>query len=181
MKGAIFTVLQEMVEETFGFECWETMLSSSELASDGIYTSAETYDDNEILELVSALSEYSDTPVPDLVEAFGAYLFPHLVHSLPKSMMDYPDLWSFLDAVHTVIHVEVNKLYADALTPELVVTEKSDNDLTLFYRSPRKMCFLALGLIHKAADHFGTKVEVKHRCCMHESSDHCSLLVTKVH
>ena len=163
MKGAIFTVLQEMVEETFGFECWETLLANSELASEGIYTSAETYDDSEIVALVSALSDYSDTPIPDLVEAFGAYLFPHLIHSLPDSMVDYPDLWAFLEAVDSVIHVEVNKLYADALTPEFVVTEKSDNDLTLLYRSPRKLCFLALGLIHQAADHFDAKVDIKHQ------------------
>ncbi len=181
MKGSIFTVLQEMVEESFGFECWETMIANSELPSEGIYTSAETYDDSEIFVLVSALSVHSGTPVPDLVEAFGSYLFPHLANSLPKSMMDYPDLWSFLDAVHSVIHVEVNKLYPDAVTPELIVTEKRDDAVTISYTSPRKLCFLALGLIHQAGEHFNTKVDIKHECCMHEGSDHCSLLVSRVH
>lgn len=86
MKGAVFTNFQEMVEDQFGMECWETLLEKSDLPSEGIYTSSETYDDQEILSLVVALSEYSSVPVPDLVEAFGRYLYTGLTHSLPPSM-----------------------------------------------------------------------------------------------
>jgi len=179
MKGAIFTSFQEMVEETFGFECWDTLLKKSNLPSEGIYTSAENYDDQEIFELVTALSDYSDTPIPDLVEAFGRYLFPILSHSLPPSMMDYPDLWSLLEAVDSVIHVEVGKLYPDAATPKLIVTEKSDDEIKLYYQSQRQLCLLAIGLIYKAAETFGEEVVIKHECCMHEGSDHCSLVVSK--
>ncbi len=179
MKGAVFTIFQEMVEETFGFECWETLLQQSNLPSGGVYTSADTYDDQEILELVSALSNYTGTPVPQLVEAFGGYLFPALTHSLPESMMDYPDLWSLLEAVDAVIHVEVKKLYPDAITPTLQVKEKTDKQLKLFYQSPRKLCLLAVGLIHKAAEKFGDTINIQHDCCMHEGSDHCILVVNK--
>ena len=144
MKGAVFTNFQEMVEDQFGMECWETLLEKSDLPSESIYTSSETYDDQEILSLVVALSEYSSVPVPDLVEAFGRYLYTGLAHSLPPSMMKFPDLWSLLEAVDSVIHVEVNKLYPDALTPKILVSERRDNGVTLYYQSPRKMCLLTL-------------------------------------
>ncbi|MBJ7536180.1 heme NO-binding domain-containing protein [Marinomonas transparens] len=177
MKGAVFTNFQEMIEDEFGMECWEALLEKCDLPSGGIYTSASTYDDQEILSLVGALSEYSNTPVPSLVEAFGRYLYDGLANSLPPSMMTYPDLWSLLEAVDSVIHVEVNKLYPDALTPKIIVTEKHDNGVTLYYQSPRKMCLLAIGLVHKAAESFGTPVTIQHTCCMNEGADHCSLLV----
>lgn len=179
MKGAVFTNFQEMVEDQFGMECWETLLEKSDLPSEGIYTSSETYDDQEILSLVVALSEYSSVPVPDLVEAFGRYLYTGLAHSLPPSMMKFPDLWSLLEAVDSVIHVEVNKLYPDALTPKILVSERRDNGVTLYYQSPRKMCLLAIGLVHQAAESFGTPVTIKHTCCMNEGADHCSLIVER--
>ncbi len=179
MKGAVFTIFQEMVEETFGFECWETLLQEANLPSGGIYTSADTYDDQEIIELVTALSNYTGTPVPDLVESFGGYLFPALAHSMPESMMNYSDLWSLLEAVDSVIHVEVGKLYPDAITPKLVVTEKTDQQLKMHYQSPRKLCLLAIGLIHKAAEKFGDTINISHECCMHEGSDHCILVITQ--
>ncbi|AEF54717.1 heme NO-binding domain-containing protein [Marinomonas posidonica] len=179
MKGAVFTNFQEMIEEQFGMECWETLLEKCNLPSGGIYTSSETYDDEEILSLVVALSEHSSIPVPDLVEAFGRYLYDGLAHSLPPSMMDFPDLWSLLEAVDSVIHVEVNKLYPDASTPSILVTEKRDNGVTLYYQSPRKLCLLAIGLIHKAAESFDTPITIKHTCCMNEGADHCSLVIER--
>lgn len=179
MKGAIFTIFQEMVEEKFGFDGWETIISQSKLASEGIYTSAENYDDDEIFQLVGALSAHSGIAVPELVEVFGHYLFPHLAHSLPEKMMDYDDLWSFLEAIHGVIHVEVKKLHPDAMTPEIIVVEKADTNLLVRYKSPRKLCFLALGLIHRAAEHFNTEIIINHECCMHEQNDHCLLRITK--
>ena len=179
MKGSVFTIFQEMVEETFGFECWESLLSQCDLPSGGIYTAAATYADEEILALVGALSEYSDVAVPDLVEAFGKYLFPRLAHTLPAKMMEYDGLWSFLEAVNSVIHVEVQKLHAGAFTPEVVVLDKTEDKLILKYKSPRKLCFLALGLVHQAAEHFDSVVDITHELCMHDGSDHCRLLVTK--
>jgi len=180
MKGAVFTIFQEMIEDKFGMECWEELLSKSDLPSEGIYTSSDTYDDQEILSLVVALSEYSNLPVPDLVEAFGRYLFPALAHSLPPSMTDYPDLWSLLDAVDSVIHVEVHKLYPDAVTPKILVTERLGEDaIKLLYQSPRKMCLLAIGLVHQAAESYGDTVTIKHECCMSEGAEHCLLIVQK--
>ncbi len=180
MKGAVFTIFQEMIEEKFGMECWEALLKKSDLPSGGIYTSAEIYDDKEILALVTALSEYSGLPAPDLIEAFGRYLFPVLAHSLPPGMTDYPDLWSLLDGVDSVIHVEVRKLYPDAITPKIVITERVDEDsIKLMYQSPRKMCLLAIGLIHQAAERYSDTVTIKHECCMNEGADHCLLTVQK--
>ncbi|BFM48340.1 heme NO-binding domain-containing protein [Marinomonas sp. THO17] len=179
MKGAVFTNFQEMVEEQFGMACWESLIDQCDLPSEGIYTSSETYDDEEILSLVVALSEYTSTPAPELIEAFGRYLYVGLAHGLPPSMMDFPDLWSLLEAVDSVIHVEVNKLYPDALTPKIIVTEKRDNGVTLYYQSPRKLCVLAIGLIHKAAETFDTPISIKHECCMNDGADHCSLVIEK--
>ncbi|WP_139063185.1 heme NO-binding domain-containing protein [Marinomonas spartinae] len=177
MRGSVFTNFQEMVEAQFGMACWETLLANCDLPSGGIYTASENYDDQEILSLVVALSDETNIPVNQLVEAFGRYLYKGLMHSLPPSMRDYPDLWTLLEAVDSVIHVEVHKLYPDAVTPKLIVQEKFDTGVKLYYQSPRKMCLLAIGLVHQAAESFGMSVSITHECCMHEGADHCLLLV----
>ena len=81
MQGIIFNVLGELVEETWGMETWNSLLEKVDPESQGAYTAGMQYPDNELLSLVAELSEVTKTPVPDLVEAFGTYLFPHLMRS----------------------------------------------------------------------------------------------------
>lgn len=75
MKGVVFTEYLEMVESKFGLEVQDKMLSQSDLSTEGIYTSVGTYDPAELVSMVVSLSEIVDVPVPELVKAFGLYLY----------------------------------------------------------------------------------------------------------
>ena len=55
MKGIIFTEFLEMVEEKFGYEVVDEIISKSELKSNGIYTSVGTYAREEMMVLVDHL------------------------------------------------------------------------------------------------------------------------------
>lgn len=175
MKGVIYTLFQDMVEEQLGLECWEYLLENTELESGGVYTSGSNYPDEEIVALVTTLSEYSKLPAAELIESFGKYLLPHLIHSLPEKIRHYDNLWDFLASVDDVIHVEVHKIDPKAMTPEIKVLERSEGAMKISYKSPRKMCFLALGLIGQAGEHFNSSVEISHQQCMHDGCDSCIL------
>jgi len=47
----------------------------------------------------------------------------------------------------------------------------------MYYTSPRKLCFLAEGLIEGAAEQFNTKYELSHTECMHDGADRCALKI----
>ena len=43
------------------------------------------------------------------------------------------------------------------------------------YRSPRKMCSFAEGLLLGAADHFGERLTIEQPACMKRGDDQCVL------
>ncbi len=178
MKGIVYTLFQDMVEDEFGLDVWEYLIENAQLASEGIYTSVKTYPDEEIVQLITQLSAHTGTAAPALIEHFGHYLLPNLMGSLPATVNRYSDLWSFMSAIDGVIHMEVQKLNPDALTPEIKVIEYHGDRMDVSYKSPRKLCFLAIGLIKQAGIHFETPVDVVHKKCMHDGHEQCVLSIT---
>ena len=72
--GVVFTEYVDMVIDTFGEEIADKMLEISDLKSEGAYTAVGTYDYQEMLALVTNLSEQTGIAVNDLVKTFGKHL-----------------------------------------------------------------------------------------------------------
>lgn len=176
MKGVIFNYMAEMVEENFGLEAWDAILQKT--GHSGIYIAADTYSDQELMDLVGAAHEVSNIPVNDLVKSFGEYMFPRFRDTNPQFFSDNMTLKSFLLSVDRIIHVEVRKLHPGAILPEFEYKDETDNELTMYYTSPRKLCHLAEGLIAGAAAHFDTKYTLSHSDCMHSGAKACTLHLT---
>lgn len=173
MKGVVFNLLNELVEEQFGFVAWEKMLAAAE--SDGEFIEAETYPDELVVKLVTAAHEITDISVADLLRTFGQYMAPAFAKNYPVFFDNQTSLKAFLLTVDRVIHVEVRKLYAEAHLPEFDYVDECDKKLTMYYRSPRKMCHLAEGLIAGCAKHFNEDYQLSHDVCMHNGDRHCEL------
>lgn len=174
MKGMVFTMLGEMIEEKFGLETWDDLIDETDPESDGIYVSTDIYPDQELLAYVAALSKRLDTPANDLVFAFGEHLLGRFAEIHPE-FFENLSIKEFLKSVHDVIHVEVKKLHPDAVLPHFDYEDSGGNELVMLYRSPRGLCALAEGLIEGAAKHYGEAVLLAHPICMHHGSDHCRL------
>ena len=174
MKGVVFTLLNELVEEQFGMEMWDNLIDETDPESEGIYVATDTYPDSELVNYVRVLSARLDTPAEKIIFAFGEFCLGKFSQMYPEFFEGH-DLKSFLKSVHGVIHVEVKKLHPEAILPEFTYEERADNQLVMKYRSPRKLCPLAEGLITGASKHFSSTVEIAHTECMHEGSDHCRL------
>lgn len=178
MQGIIFTALSDMVIERLGIEVWDQLLEQAELPSQGIYTSGGRYDDAELLRLVGLLVEHTGLPATDLVRSFGEYLFAKLYASLPATLQQCQDLRQFLLAIDGTIHKEVKRVYPDSYLPSFQCDDSNPKQLTMQYRSMRKLCHAAEGLIAGAASQFGSKIRIEHPVCMHAGADHCTLIVT---
>lgn len=173
MKGIVFSLLNEMVEEVFGLAAWSQLLDDTGL--EGIYVATETYDDAELFALVGAAENATGIPASDLVRQFGEYMIPHFASSYPVFFEGQTSLKQFLLTVDQVIHVEVRKLYPNAGLPEFNYEDIEDSELVMLYSSPRKLCALAEGLISGSAKHFNQEYSLDHSVCMHTGGDHCRL------
>lgn len=159
MKGVVFTEFMELVEDKFSFEMADQIIEASELESGGAYTAIGTYDHHELLKLVTHLGEFAGAPVPDLVRTFGHHLADKFATGFP-AFFENTDLFTFLESVEDVIHVEVRKLYPDAELPRFETERKDESTLLMKYESSRPFAELAMGLIQGTIDYFGETAEV---------------------
>jgi hypothetical protein len=161
MKGIVFTEFLELVEDNFGLSTVNEIIDRCDLKTDGAYTAVGTYDHGEMFQMVKALSDIQNTPVPDLLRFYGKYFFDVLAKGYPAFLENH-DLFSFMESIDGYIHPEVQKLYPEAELPsfESVKTDH-DDEMLLIYKSSRKMSDFAIGLIYGAAAHYKIKVEVE--------------------
>ncbi len=179
MKGAVFIALNEMVEERFGIDTWEEILEEVKPESEGIYTSTENYPDQEVVDYVLVISKKLDIEPSEVTRVFGKFLFGELNKKHDIFTKLSPDLFQFLNSIEGIIHKEVRKLYENPSLPTMECTILNKNDLRLKYTSPRKLCFLAEGLIFGAAEYYNEEITLEHNQCMHDGHDSCEIRVIR--
>lgn len=161
MKGIVFCEFIELVEEAFSPEFADEIIVESSLDSDGAYTSVATYDYQELLTLVTKLSEKTGESVPNLVKAFGKHLAARFATLYPDFFSSATSTFEFLETVENHIHVEVRKLYTDAETPSFETKHVSDSEFHMLYSSKRPFADLAEGLIMGTSKHFNETLSIE--------------------
>jgi len=147
MKGIIFTEFLELVEEKFGLEMVDTIITQSELKSGGIYTAVGTYEFGEMLQLISHLSENTDISIDDLLMVYAEHLFAALIKTHPNLVEHYKDPMDLLASIENHIHVEVQKIYPDAQLPTFDLEERTDSKMVMVYKSDKALYMLGKGLM----------------------------------
>ncbi|WP_299394415.1 heme NO-binding domain-containing protein [Pelagibius sp.] len=161
MKGILFTEFLEMVDQKFSPELTERIIDQVDVPSGCAYTTIGTYDHTELVQLVVQLSKETDTPVTDLVRAYGFYLFERFVRTYPRFFSGIKDAFTFLEGVESIVHAEVRKLYTDSKPPMITATRQGDDKLEVIYESQRCLGDAAHGLILGCVDYFGEKMSVE--------------------
>lgn len=171
MKGSIFIALNEMVIEQHGLASWLNIIDAAN--SDGVFVATENYPDEQILALVSAYCDLFKLPADKVLVHFGHYLFGALHQNFPRFANSHKNFFDFIASIDGVIHVEVHKLDEHAITPDIKVQQVSATEAQLSYQSARKLCHLAEGLLHGAAEHFEIALDISQSSCMHDGADAC--------
>src|SRR6266540_2727411 len=174
MKGIVFNLLQESVSRQSGEETWDSLLDAAGL--DGAYTALGTYDDGEALKLVGVASKALDATPDDVLRWFGRSAIPLLANAYPVFFEGHTSTRPFLLTLNEIIHPEVRKLYPGADVPTFDFETSDSDGLTIGYRSARKFCSFAEGLIEGAAEHYGEKVSISQPSCMLRGDDHCDIV-----
>jgi hypothetical protein len=161
MKGIVFTEFLEMVEKAFSSDMVDRIIDSAELRSSGAYTTVGTYDHREMIELVACLSRETGTPAPELIRAFGIYLFGRFNVLFPHYFESAASTFDFLRQVEDYIHIEVRKLYPEAELPSFTCESPDPRQLSLVYHSSRPFAALAEGLIRGCIAHYREPIELE--------------------
>lgn len=173
MKGVIFNIFEGFITEGWGEEAYEALLDECPLHTQEPFVGPGTYPDSDLVSMLTQACENHGVSAPDALRAFGKYCFPHLASKFPKfvDMHDHPK--PFLMSVHDIIHVEVRKLFKDAITPSFAYQDTGPDSLVIEYTSDRKLCFLMEGLLAGVAEHFGVSIDTTQTRCTHEGAEAC--------
>lgn len=160
MKGIIFTEFLELVEDRFGLEMVDKIISQSKLQSKGIYTTVGYYDFSEMLALLKNLQANTDISIDQLLQVYAEHFFGVLERDYKSLLSSYTDPIEMLASIEDHIHVEVRKIYPDAELPTFTVIEKTKDSLIMIYKSSRAMYYFGLGLMNKTFEHFNAKAKI---------------------
>lgn len=160
MKGIVFTEFLEMVEDTYGLEITDYIIEHSELASKGVYTAVGTYNFNEMLHLVTNLSEKVKVSVSDLLYVYGKHFFSSLTSYHPDIFQRYKNPIVLLSSIENHIHVHVRKIYPGAELPAFDVIQEDEKSITMIYTSDRGLYRFAQGLMEKTFEHYNKKAAI---------------------
>lgn len=174
MKGVVFNLLQEAVEATHGDDVWDAILADAGLV--GAYTSLGSYPDEDLGRLVAAASARLGKPQDAIIRWFGARALALLATRYPQFFLGHTSVRSFVLTLNDIIHPEVRKVYPGADAPSFDFAALPGGRLQMAYRSRRRLCGFAHGLLEGAIEHFGESesVEVAHPSCTLRGDDLCT-------
>ena len=160
MKGVIFTELLELVEDQFGYEVVDKMISEAALENGGAFTSIGTYDHGDLLKMVVSLSNQLGVEVPVLVKTFGKHLFKTFSKKHASKIAGMNSAFELIEKVESFIHVEVRKIYPDAQLPTFEYEYLDEDTLIVKYRSERPFADVCEGLMEQCIEHFGEEISI---------------------
>lgn len=174
MKGIVFNLLEDVITAQHGERTWDKLLEAARL--EGAYTSLGSYPDSDLDRLVGAASAALNLPGDRIVRSFGRDAIPLLAERYPAFFEPHHSARPFILTLNDIIHPEVRKLYPGAQAPNFEFDESSPDVLSIGYKSERKMCAFAEGLIEGAAAYFGEQAQIEQPRCVTRGDAQCLLL-----
>lgn len=152
------------------------MLDSVKPESGGAYTSIEDFPDQELLDMIAEVSHKTGTPITELLKASGQYLFHASAFKHSVFTDEKPNLMEFLKSIESIIYKEVRRFYQNPNLLGVEWEQPTEDTLILHYHSPRKLCYLADGLIRGAAEYYKTDINMSQTTCTHDGAKRCTFL-----
>lgn len=177
MKGIVFVALADMIQEKYGHRTWNEIIAGSKVESQGVYTTAETYKDEEATKILDTICKKLNADSEEVLNKFGIYLIKYFQKRYPYFFED-KSYEEFMKSVDAIIHQEIKKLSPNAHPPKIHFVSLSNNKFKLHYSSKRRLCALARGLTLGAADIYGSEITIEHTNCMHNGNKDCEFTIT---
>ena len=173
MYGVMFDLLRSYtIDRHGGRAAWDAVLKQAGFGYRMYFPVAE-YPDEELVTLVIALSRAQSQSLQAVLEDYGHYLGPKLLQHYQMLIQPHWRTFEVLENTGSRAYPAVQKHNAKCQPPELHAQRLSPDQLTLTYRSERKMCAVAKGIVRGLADHFGESIAIRETACLLSGADRC--------
>jgi hypothetical protein len=173
VHGVVFSSFRDFVTEGYGSAATNEVFSGCRP-----YLLSQAYPDEDLLTLIGRAVELSGREAEDLVFDFGVFTAETTFTRLyPAFFAISGSAREFLLTVETRIHELVRATIPNASPPQLHVTERGPDGVSIDYTSPRKLCVLLRGLLEGTARHYGETATVAEPRCMLRGDDRCTFEV----
>lgn len=172
MKGVIFNVLEQFVDEKVGLNIWDKCLKELKIENK-VFVPTKCYEDSELLSIFGKVLSYKKMAADTALISFGEYLFTVLDSKYADLVDEYKCPKDFILALDSVIHVEVRKMMANSTPPSFLTVSDEGKKLVLEYRSKRQLCELAIGLFNGLVKKYDGAFSFNHSCCCKKGDVKC--------
>ena len=179
MMGMVFEEFFTYVEREYSEDMVDDIIVDAKLENDGAYTAVGRYDFNDLVALVSALSNKVSVPIEDLVHGFGFFVFGKLYDSHQQYLPDWKTPFDVFRKIDNHIHIEVKKLYPNAELPRFYVEKDETDEMVLKYSSVRPLAKFAEGIIKGCVSYFDETMSVDHITLEQDGDHHQARFIIK--
>jgi hypothetical protein len=144
----------------------------------GGYRFDASYPDDELRLIIRGIAEATATHPADLMEMYAEAMVPGLLE-VYGFLVD--PRWSFIDVLlntQDVIHKGLKANTPDAKPPEMRVQRSGPEAVSISYRSRRRLCSVAKGIIRGVAARYQVKVVIGEERCMLRGDPECLITVS---
>jgi hypothetical protein len=145
---------------------------------DGGYRFDASYPDDELRLIIRGIAEATATHPVDLLEMFAEAMVPGLLE-VYGFLVD--PRWSFIDLLlntHDVIHKGLKANSPEAKPPDMQVVRAGPESVVIHYRSRRRLCAVAKGIVRGVAARYQVKVVIGEERCMLKGDPECLITVS---
>jgi hypothetical protein len=180
MHGIIFAELQKYAETKHGKGTWDQLLKNAGMENK-FYLSLKEYPDTEMAGLIGAASSMLNLPAAKVLEDFGEFLAPTLMKMFGHLLQPEWRTIDVIDKTEGTVHSVVRVQTPGAKPPELHTVRRSYNEVVLIYRSPRKMCALAVGIGMGLGKYFNENIISSQPMCIHKGAPRCEIVFRRIY
>ena len=172
----MFYELARHVETKLGDAAWLEEIRKTGLKRTE-YVWDKQYPDQELFQLVAAVAARTGTSMTAVLEDLGEAMVPAMLRVYSVLIDPKWTLFDFLLNTELVIHSAVRIHHPDSRPPVIRVDRTAPAAVRITYRSGRRLCAVARGIVRGAAAHYGVAVEMTDDACMLRGDPECVLTV----
>ncbi|MHB8811253.1 MAG: heme NO-binding domain-containing protein [Desulfobulbaceae bacterium] len=179
MKGIIFNMLEQFINDRFGEETFEEIVAASGPLSGDTYAmvSPGSYPDSDFIALLGQTARTTGMDRASLLQAMGRHSLPLLAQRYPHFFSGYSHPRDFLKTTSLIHQVEVKKLYQDAEVPRFTI-EDQEGGMMVTYHSSRRLCHFVAGLLMGLSDYYRVPMVVQQVECILEGGRACTFMLS---
>ncbi|GAC1505332.1 MAG: hypothetical protein NVS1B3_03420 [Candidatus Dormibacteraceae bacterium] len=176
MQGIFLDAMERFVVQELGQPGLRRIRELTGRAHSG-YDFDATYPDGEITLIVQGVSEANGLQSDEILQKFAEGLVPSLLDVYGFLVKPGWTLVDFLLNTERVIHKAIRLNTPTAKPPAIVVRKLDINTVAITYRSARRLCSVAKGIIRGAATHYEVRATISEGHCMLRGDSECVITV----